>query len=96
MKLVLSDGSTLAAEGIGYLIKDEIETVEVPLEAGEYGLTSIATGSGTGNSWKVLVVYVRDQEGVPKMNLRATKLSGQLLEGTVTLYGLGDPVPPPN
>jgi len=94
-KLVLSDGSTLIAEGIGYLIKEEIETVAVPLEAGEYGLTSIATGSGASTDWKVLIVYVRGPNGVPQMSIRATRTSGPPLEGRVTLYGLGEPIPPP-
>jgi hypothetical protein len=94
-KLVLSDGSTLIAEGIGYLIKEEIDTVAVPLDAGEYGLTSIATGSGAGNEWKVLIVYVRDRNGVPQMSVRATRLSGLPLEGKVTLYGVGESISPP-
>lgn len=95
-KLVLSDGSKLPAEGIGYLLKEEVETVEVPLEAGEYGVTSIATGSGISSTWKILIVHVRDRHGVPKMTLRATRLSGEPLEGRFTLYGVGEPIPPPD
>jgi hypothetical protein len=94
-KLVLGDGTALPADGIGYLLKEEIETVEVPLEAGEYGVTSIATGSGTGSAWKIHIVHVRDKDGVPKMTLRATRLSGERLDGRFTLYGVGKPVPPP-
>ncbi len=85
MHLVLSDGSTLLAEGIGYLVKEEIETMEVPLEAGDYGLIPVASGTGTSEAWKVLVVYIRDKEGVAKMSIRATRVAGPWPEGTVTL-----------
>jgi restriction endonuclease len=93
--LVLNDGTKLPADGIGYLLKEEVETIEVPLDAGEYGATSIATGSATGSAWKILIAHVRDKDGVPRMTLRATRLSGEPLEGRFTLYGVGEPVPPP-
>jgi hypothetical protein len=94
-KVVLKDGRKIPAEGIGYLVKEEVETVEVPLEAGEYGVTSIATGSAAGSAWKILISHVRDRDGVTKMTLRATRLSGEQLEGRFTLYGVGERIPPP-
>jgi hypothetical protein len=87
VSLVGPDGVSRGAEGIGYLVREEIETMRVPLKAGEYGATSIATGSAKGTDWKVLIAVVKDQTGKPQMSLRATKLSGPFPEGLVTLYG---------
>jgi hypothetical protein len=96
VQLVGSDGVRRAVEGIGYLVREELEVINVPLKAGQYGVRSIATGSGTGSDWTIRIVFTRDEYGQPLMNLRANKLTGALPAGSrVSLYGAGDPIEPP-
>ena len=94
--LVAPGGVRLPATGIVYLVRRERDMVLVPLAAGEYGVTSIATGTGAGNTWKIQIVYARGADGQPRMNLRASRLKGLIPVRTrLKLFGIGDPLPHP-
>jgi hypothetical protein len=92
---ITPDGRRLAAEGIGFLVKHEEETIAVPLKPGEYAARSIATGGAAGPTWKVKVVYVRQDGQPPRMSIQVSRADGsELPPGLIELFGR-DPIAPP-
>jgi hypothetical protein len=81
--------------GLHLLVKDERETISVPLKPGEYWATSVATGQATGKKWKVTVAILRGEDGLPKTAIRLASSTGVLPKAVYRLFGVGDPIPPP-
>jgi hypothetical protein len=93
--LRLPDGRTVGVEGIHYLVRQETETLSIPLRPGEYGAQSIATGQAVGRDWKVTVAWVEGSDSQPKMTLHLARASGDLPQGRYHLFAIGEPVPLP-
>lgn len=93
--LTAPDGRRLAVEGVLYLVREEIETIDIPLQPGEYAARSVATGAASGADWTVKVAYVQGDDRIPRMSLRLARVHGDVPPGRVVLYGIGEPIPPP-